>query len=115
MVRQGDQHQLRLHSIEYWPLLRQDTLDPMGDIGIGVDQVADDLQHAPSPDDGPRDHLLAANAGNGRPEYPGAGEIGIEQVGLFHLDFLHSNMFTYVWVHPASDTTVNWMVRRTRN
>src|SRR5258707_10889022 len=38
-----------------------------------------DLQHAPSPGDGPRDHLLAANAGNGRPEYSGAGEIGVEQ------------------------------------
>src|SRR5215468_9634170 len=85
MVREGGQHQLRLHSIEYWSLLRQDTLDPMGDIGIGVGQVADDLQHAPSPGDGPRDHLLAANAGNGPPEYPGAGEIGVEQGGLFHL------------------------------
>src|SRR6266481_9003623 len=85
MVREGGQHQLRLHTIEYWSLLRQDTLDPMGDIGIGVGQVADDLQHAPSPGDGPRDQLLAANAGNGRPEYPGAGEIGVEQGGLFHL------------------------------
>src|SRR5262249_7743501 len=85
MVREGSQHQLRLHSIEYWSVLRQDTLDPMGDIAIGVGQVADDLQHGPSPGDGPRDQLLAANAGNGRPEYPGAGEIGVEQGGLFHL------------------------------
>src|SRR5262249_4572096 len=38
-------------------------------------QVADDLQHAPPPSDGPRDHLLAAHAGNGRPEHSGAGEI----------------------------------------
>src|SRR5262249_9974464 len=115
MVREGGQHQRRLHSIEYWSLLREDTLDPMGDIGIGVGQVADDLQHAPSPGDGPRDHLLAANAGNCRPEYPGAGEISVEQGGLFHLGFLHANMFTYVWVHPAGETTVKWMVRRTRN
>src|SRR6516165_9559115 len=85
MVREGGQHQLRLDSIEYWSLLRQDALDPMGDIGIGVGQMADDLQHAPSPGDGPRDHLLAANAGNGRPEYPGAGKIGVEQGDLFHL------------------------------
>jgi hypothetical protein len=40
MVREGGQYQLRLHSIEYWSLLRQDALDPMGDIGIGVGQVA---------------------------------------------------------------------------
>src|SRR5262245_183319 len=74
--------------LEFALELREDTLDRMGDIGIGVGQVADDLQHAPSPDDGRRDHLLAANAGNGRPEYPGAGEIGVEQGGLFHLGFL---------------------------
>src|SRR5262249_38460195 len=84
MVREGGQHQLRLHPIEYRPLLPQDPLDPMGDVGIGVDQVADDLQHAPPPGDGPRDHLLAAQAGDGGPESVWPPKIGAEQGGLIH-------------------------------
>ena len=56
----------------------------MGDVGIGVDQVADDLQHAPSPGDGPRDHLLAAQAGDGGPESVWPPKIGVEQGGLIH-------------------------------
>src|SRR5260370_7380286 len=70
MVREGGQHQLRLHSIEYRSLLRQAALDPLGDIGIGVGQVADDLHHAPSPAPPPPDPLLAAHARNSTPASP---------------------------------------------
>ena len=58
----GRQHQFRLHSLEHGSHLRQDPLNPMGNIGIGVGQMTDDLQCAPSPGNGSRGHLLAANA-----------------------------------------------------
>src|SRR5262249_60505420 len=56
----------------------------MDDVGVGVGQVADHFQHAPSPGDGPRDQLLAAQAGDGGPESVWPPKIGVEQGGLIH-------------------------------
>src|SRR5215469_5959320 len=56
----------------------------MGDVDIRIDQMADHFQHAPSPGDGPRDQLLAAQAGDGGPESVWPPEIGVEQGGLIH-------------------------------
>jgi hypothetical protein len=56
----------------------------MGDVGIRVDQMADHFQHAPSPRDGPRDQLRAAQAGHGGTESVWPHKIRVERGGLIH-------------------------------
>ena len=63
VVRERGLHQIGLDAVEGRPILREDSLDAMGDVRVRVGEVADDLQGAPSPGDGPRDYLLAAIGG----------------------------------------------------
>ena len=84
VVREGRQHQVGLYPIEDRPLLGEYPLEPMDDVGVGVGQVRDDLQDAPSPGDGPRDQLLAAQARDGRTELFWSRKICVEQGGVIH-------------------------------
>ena len=75
MVRERGLHQVGSDALESRSLLRQDALDSVGDVGIRIGEVADDLEDAPLSRDRPRDQLLAAQTVDGRAEVPGTSEV----------------------------------------
>src|SRR5207248_6898843 len=84
VVGQGGGEALLVGAEQLRPVLGDDALHAVGQDGVEVGEVADDLQGAPLAGDGAGGELLAAHAADGGAQGGGAGQVGVDHGGERH-------------------------------